>query len=369
MPFDPDRWLVETYEAIFDADAFYRQFEELAAAFKSVTCALHIEQPRAKALELVVGADPGIVANEYPKFRNLWIERSADTLMATGIAHDGLHTPLREMERTAYHRYLLKPLDIDHSVGVLCDQFPDGGFSMLSLSRPRRVGLYTDEDIEALKRLRPHFRALSRLHLRTLEQERRILDYKTLVARASMPRFILDEHLRMRFANSAAEILLEEGDLVTVGARDALSMADPLAQRQFSAKIIEGGAFELTLCSRASGRRAVLQLEPLKPPLRLGHSEVPGYLATLAPIGSAPVSPAQRLVYLFHLTGREAELAQALADTQRLRDAAECLGMRYETARSHLKKCFDKTGTSSQVELVALIRDLPVVPELDGGGL
>lgn len=361
MPLEPDRWLVESYESIFDAEAFRRQFEALATAYGSVTCALHVEHSTEKALPFVVGADPGSVADAYPNFRNLWIERGAEALLTRGVTHDGLHTSVREMERTDYHRHLLKPLDIDHSIGLLCDQFPDGGFTMLSLSRSRCVGIYDDSEVEQLSQMRPHFRTLFRLHARAAEQDHRIHDLEAIVAQATVPRFRLDAKLRVRSANPAAEALLQEADLAGLGPDEVLCMRDRRAAERFADNVRSGGAFELMLFSRKTGRRGLLQLEPLGPHLNPGHRAEAGYLATLAPMPRVMEAPARRLVLLLGLTPREADLAQALADTLNLRAAAERVGMRYETARSHLKQCFGKTMTSSQMELVALVRDLQVL--------
>jgi DNA-binding CsgD family transcriptional regulator/PAS domain-containing protein len=358
VPFDSDRWLAESYESVFDADAFYRQFDRLATAYDSITCALHVEQPRAKQLSFVVGADPGSVAEDYPNFRNLWLERGAEALLGRGVTHDGIHTSVREMERTDYHRYLLKPLGIDHSIGLLCDRFQDGGFSMLSLSRSRRSGPYEDLEVARLNRMRPHFRTLFRLHARAIEQGRRVDRLEAIVARTETPRFQLDARLRVRFANPAAEVILQEADLIFLGPDDVLSIRDRRAAERFATELQSGSAFELLLVSHQTKRRAVLQLEPLRPLSNPGYRAESGYLATLAPMPRALVAPARRLVSLLGLTPREAELAQGLADTLNLRAAAECAGMRYETARSHLKQCFGKTMTSSQMELVALVRDL-----------
>lgn len=359
MSFDADRWLTESYEAIFDANAFYRQFEVLAAAYDSITCALHDERPRAKTLSFVVGADPGSVAHKYPNFRNLWLERGANALLREGVTHDGLHTSVGEMERTDYHRHLLRPLDIDHSIGLLCDQFEDGGFTMLSLSRSRNVGPYDDRDVQGLDRMRPHFRTLFRLHARAMEQARRVEKLEAMVSGAATPRFLLDSRLRVRFANPAAEALLEESDLICLGPDDLLSINNRLEAEQLTARLQAGGAFELMLSSSRNHRRAVLQLEPLQPHSIPGHRCADaGHLATLVPLPRQVSASADRLIALFGLTPREGELTQALAETLDLRSAAVGLGMRYETARSHLKHCFEKTATSSQVELVALVRDL-----------
>jgi DNA-binding CsgD family transcriptional regulator len=369
MSFDHDRWLAESYESIFDADAFYRQFETLAAAYDSITCALHVEQSRAKQLSFVVGADPGSVAKDYPNFRNLWLERGAQKLLTSGVTHDGMHTSVREMERTDYHRHLLRPLGIDHSIGVLCDRFQDGGFTMLSLSRSRISGPYEDLEAKRLNQMRPHFRTLFRLHARALRQDHRIANLEAMVARSVMPRLQLDAQLRVRVANPAAEAFLQESDLICLGPDDVLSIGDRRAAEQFVALLQAGGAFELILFSRATGRRAVLQLEPLHLPRRPGYVVEAGYLVTLALIPRDLVAPAERLASLFGLTQRETDVARTLASTFDLRDAAEHLDIRHETARSHLKRCFEKTMTSSQVELVTLVRDvLGLVTGVPQGG-
>lgn len=67
----------------------------------------------------------------------------------------------------------------------------------------------------------------------------------------------------------------------------------------------------------------------------------------------APSTVADTLVERHGLTAREAQLALRLR-TQTLRDAADDLGVTWQTARTHLARVFLKTGVHSQRELVAL---------------
>ena len=53
------------------------------------------------------------------------------------------------------------------------------------------------------------------------------------------------------------------------------------------------------------------------------------------------------------LTRTEARLAEVIVGGTNLREAAEDLGMAYETARKHLARIFVKTGTHRQAELVS----------------
>ena len=66
----------------------------------------------------------------------------------------------------------------------------------------------------------------------------------------------------------------------------------------------------------------------------------------------------------FGLTPSEARLALHLVAGETLRSAEVKLSISYETARTHLKNIFSKTGTCRQAELVVvLVTALPRVRE------
>src|SRR5262245_5220674 len=70
--------------------------------------------------------------------------------------------------------------------------------------------------------------------------------------------------------------------------------------------------------------------------------------------------PIELLRCHFGLTPAEARLALHLAAGETLRSAEAKLSIRYETARTHLKNIFHKTGTCRQAELVvAIVTTLP----------
>jgi DNA-binding CsgD family transcriptional regulator len=55
----------------------------------------------------------------------------------------------------------------------------------------------------------------------------------------------------------------------------------------------------------------------------------------------------------------EGRLADMLAAGKELKSAADHLKMSEQTARTHLKSIFQKTGTNRQTDLVRLILGLP----------
>jgi DNA-binding CsgD family transcriptional regulator len=68
-----------------------------------------------------------------------------------------------------------------------------------------------------------------------------------------------------------------------------------------------------------------------------------------------------RLRSHFGLTPAEARLALHLVTGETLRSAAAKLSISYETARTHLKNIFNKTGICRQTQLVVVI--LTVLPD------
>jgi DNA-binding CsgD family transcriptional regulator len=78
---------------------------------------------------------------------------------------------------------------------------------------------------------------------------------------------------------------------------------------------------------------------------------VPGQIVA-DPIMNEPIDLLQRH---FGLTQAEARLALHLVAGETLRSAEAKLSITYETARTHLKNIFGKTGTCRQAELVIVI--------------
>ena len=77
--------------------------------------------------------------------------------------------------------------------------------------------------------------------------------------------------------------------------------------------------------------------------------------------------PIELLRCHFGLTPAEARLALHLAAGETLRSAEAKLSISYETARTHLKNIFNKTGTCRQAELVVVL--VTVLPGCVGAPL
>jgi DNA-binding CsgD family transcriptional regulator len=147
---------------------------------------------------------------------------------------------------------------------------------------------------------------------------------------------------------------------------DRLTRAGVLAVRQnvVTADLMPGLATAL----RAAGRDPAgwpppvgMILGPLETPLgplRIavtpGGASAPGAVR-LAVEHLPEADPAEALAQRYRLTPRETEIAIGLGTGSTLPEAAAALGIGLTTARTHLVRLFDKTGTRSQLALALLV--------------
>jgi DNA-binding CsgD family transcriptional regulator len=234
--------------------------------------------------------------------------------------------------------------------------------SVLSLFRPDGAPEFGAEERRLHALLLPHFRRAVWL------QERLALAgaQEAALDRLAFGLLLLDGEGRVLFANRAAQAALEQRDglaqragrLTASDARAAVALerlvravVAPDPRRPASA----GGVLALP---RPSG----------KLPCRLIASPLPHDLALGLPAGGrarvllvvsepdrVPTPPLEQLRGLLGLTRQEARLALALAEGSELKEAAEGLGIGYETARSHLRAALAKAGVRRQGQLVAQV--------------
>lgn len=122
----------------------------------------------------------------------------------------------------------------------------------------------------------------------------------------------------------------------------------------------------IAACAR-DGQTCLLRLEGLQPHQRLMVTLHRAAVTTSSPGRSGPMVvavlrdetpvalPAPQLQAMFGLTLAEARLAREVMHGDGLQACARRLGVAANTARTHLNRVFDKTGTKRQAELVRLL--------------
>jgi len=163
---------------------------------------------------------------------------------------------------------------------------------------------------------------------------------------------LLDADAIVQFMNRAARTMVHRNRGLALRHR-RLSFADAAAAAAFD-ELLENGEGSLVLRLAGPGpERGAYRV--LVSPLD-GHAAGEGYCVFIyEPHGGQRPLPSQVLRELYGLTSAETRLANALFVGQSLQGSARALGISHNTAKSTLKRVFEKCEVASQAELLQLL--------------
>jgi DNA-binding CsgD family transcriptional regulator len=298
---------------------------------------------------------------------NRWIPGLTGSPIGRVVHREELWTD-REYLRSAIFDDIIRPQKLWHwAFAPLA--YERGVFVPVGILRRSGAALFDAEDAATISRLMPHLvRALQvSLRLEILRGEAAAME--ALIERLPLGVVLVDGAGRVLQVNGAAEAILAEGDGLTVagGRLAAPTTAETARLRRLIGEADRtsrgegaqaGGAMPLP---RPSGKRP---LAILVAPLRSedGPLETPRARAIVF-VGDPerrPQMPAELLARLYRLTPRQAALMERLAEGDALDAAADALGISRNTARTHLRLIFDKTGARRQTELARLLHMFPI---------
>ena len=233
----------------------------------------------------------------------------------------------------------------------------------LRLTREDSQTQFGDAERALLERLIPHLRIALDLHARLTITQAESQLFSSAMAGLAVATLILDREGRILRRNALATQMIEEGSIIAE----------------------QHGKLEVRTGSSAATINRILASPPPQgeeilfevaasdgPALHARARAVPSSAyadgAWLALFIADPARPAGLSEVLlrerFHLTRAEAGLALHLAQGATLADAADALGITYNTTRSHLRAIFAKTNTHRQVKLITLLRTIGSEPEI-----
>ncbi len=288
-------------------------------------------------------------------FRNGWnnhdirAERGVPFILTRGVATEPDFTSPDEMRRSAYYQDWVARHGCGHFAGVGVSVA--GDLWCLSIQRSSGLGAFEKDDIRKLAALsRPLGEAATLSRQLGFQQILGMANALELVGQAAM---LLDDVGRILALNERAEVLL--GPAIELKTRSLL-LSDSGSRDAFSALVKH--ALEPALPANPIFRSIAIHLK--------GRGRISVDAIALRDWARFSFASARALLLFqpdqgdrasegagFVLTAAEASLAKEIAAGRSLRDAAEVLGIRYETARSYLKSIFSKTDTHRQGELVA----------------
>jgi DNA-binding CsgD family transcriptional regulator len=230
----------------------------------------------------------------------------------------------------------------------------------LSLQRTPQEGMFERDEVKALSQLSRRLTEVATLS--NAVGRAAILNVTNALDLVQRPALAIDRHggllgLNRRMeAYAGHEILVRNNRLVLHDSR-ANSELSEVIDRLKKTSDLQACRLDPIIVRRESKRPLVLKALPVPPAARSPFLGARAVLVLNDLEGAATVNP-DMLGKVFELTPAQANLAGKLATGSSMETAAAELGVTVETARSHLKSIFNRTGTHRQGELVALLNRL-----------
>jgi DNA-binding CsgD family transcriptional regulator/PAS domain-containing protein len=367
------RLALTAYEAASQPTLWPRFLELYCDAVGSDTCILQVHDLGRNRSDILAGfgiSSPMTQAyNEHYSKLNVWRTSARalwGRLYAPGMVNlDAEYCPHTLFERSEFYNDYLRHMGVAYCMAAVITRRQNHAPTLTCL-RGLRKGEYAEEERQIGKFLLPHLCRAWTVYeqLEIFAAGESILDKLPVgvvflnsggVAmycnRAAEEIFRANEGLSLQAGMVCAEVRSADG-LLRRALHDALSPGRQLGQAAVAVP-------------RTSGRRSY---QVVMAPVRTRFRHVP---SSATPLAVALITDPERpalpkialLMQLYGLTPKEAALAGKLADGESVEQAAEEMGMRYQTARTHLRHIFSKTGTSRQTELLLLVARLPASRE------
>lgn len=258
-----------------------------------------------------------------------------------------------------------KQLNIRHILGA--DIYTrDGVECRFRVTRGHDTKAFTKADKALVSILLPHIKRSIQLHTRLdyLECERQL--FAGTVNRMLLGIISFDQNREIININQEARRILDEEDGIRLAGntlRVNLRQESHELQNLIKGALIDKGndqqptVAEAMSITRPSGRSNLGILVRSVPMGRWSESKTrPAAVMYLRDPDANVEQPSQDLVRrLFGLTRMEATLALLLTEGNTLDEAAEQMNVRRNTARTHLRSIFCKTGVTRQTMLVRLL--------------
>ena len=354
------------YAGVTDPSAWQEVLRGLQQMFAAevVLLARHDVAAKSGACVHQIGMDPMLVGRYESEFakHNPWMQ--AERLYRVHSVVTGEEVVRNaDLVKTDFYEHYLRPQRLLHRMcGVVWRRGPEFWY-VTAARQPRQPG-FDDGETRWLARLLPHVkRALELSWQFTRERSARqtLLDVLDQLPTAII---VVDAAARPVMVSAAAEAILASSDGFLVKRRrlEALWHAERVRLDQLIASacaVADGDAAaggQLTV-SRPSGRRPFLVMVSPLPRAYCDQAGQQGRLAAVVikdPHARLHASAASRreLAEVYGLTRAEERLLHFILDGLGLFEAAERLGVSRNTARTHMKRIYAKTGTRRQAELM-----------------
>ena len=354
------------YEAAGDASRWPAFLQTLGETLHATASNIFVQNLQSQ--EFIAAAAIGIDAafqrsyEDYYKSKNVFLARG-HTLLRTGRVYPSQALcPDRIALCTEFFNDWIAPQRHRHGmVGVIYRKRSLA--SVLGAIRAKGARPFGAEEVGLIRLLIPHLQRAVSLHRKIADLEKQKSAAGAALDHWSLAVILIDGRGRVLLMNRKAEEIARQkdgflftADRVCAGLHSETATLHNLIHDAIATRLGHGGKSggAMTL-SRPSLKRPLNALvAPLFPHGTLAVHRGAAAVLFVSDPDDREETDADALRALYGLTPAEATLTGRLLTGEDLRCAAEALDVSMNTARTHLKKIFEKTGTKRQAELVRL---------------
>jgi DNA-binding CsgD family transcriptional regulator len=270
--------------------------------------------------------------------------------------------PMTEAQfvRTDFYNEYCRDLGIFHAIGSVFPLGISGGIGLISIHRERHHSPFAKRYEQQFGLFLPHL--IQALQLRTQLMRLHIERHASLAALEAMRlgTIVVDESGYIVFANPTAESLIRGRNDVAVRygrlhLKDSTQNAALMNAIKSACRIGAGkkaSTDALFGVPPVGPRTLAIRVCPLPEQLFPGEMAEPAVFIFLSDAQTRPSSLHERLIDFYGLTPAEARLAEVLATGGNLVEFCAQTQLSINTAKTHLKHIFAKTGHRRQSQFV-----------------
>jgi DNA-binding CsgD family transcriptional regulator/PAS domain-containing protein len=293
--------------------------------------------------------------DHYHSVNPIW-QRASSTSVGT-VQTDTMVMPRRELKRTEFFNDFLVPQQMESMLNAVV-LVEEGRQTVVTVRRNPEFG---DDQVKLYKLLAPHLQRAVQINIKLARAELNHIWSEAALNHLEDGILFVDMDAKVKFANKAADVFFLGRDIrIQKGRLSANSAAETAHLHAVIAKCAETGIpvqSDFVWLRREAGKSP---LALLIAPLPAANSSL---LTSLQPMvvifvkdpdkNNRPTVPQVR--ERFGMTPAEASFAIEISKGDGIQAAADRLSISRATARTHLSRIFDKTGTRRQAELVRVL--------------
>jgi DNA-binding CsgD family transcriptional regulator/PAS domain-containing protein len=266
---------------------------------------------------------------------------------------------------TRVYREFGRPNGWLDNVGVNLLKAPARSAS-LSIVRPEQAGFAGPRELEIMRLLSPHLRRAVSIADLIEMRELTARTFESSFDALAVPIVLVDHTGRIVHANGAAQDVFASGDpmrsergTLKAASADAAQRLDRAIARIAQSRGQKAQAAEVVFLPFADGRPAFAHVLPIRSgTVRRRIEPRAAAIVFITPAGASAALPLTAWAAAFGLTAAEVRVLELLVEGKTVNAAAASLNIAATTARTHLARVMQKTGTRRQAELIRLATQL-----------